>query len=136
MLAPTDVLESGSAFALLSRAAVVGILGGAGLVLTTLYSRRGPLIYPVYAAILAALAFVSARYPSLSFSVHFGAVLLGMVVATAISVVAVIKQSALQRQQLRASGRPMAASRGLWWGFPAIALAIVASSAAVAWISF
>ena len=40
----------------LPRAIVVGLFGGAGLALTSIYSRRGPLIYPVYAAILAALA--------------------------------------------------------------------------------
>ena len=41
----------------LLQAAVIGVFGGAALVLTQLYSRRGPMIYPVYAAILlAALA--------------------------------------------------------------------------------
>ena len=46
---------SWSALPLVLRAGVVGIFGGAGLVLTQMYSRRGPLIFPVYAAILAAL---------------------------------------------------------------------------------
>ena len=30
------------------RALVIGLFGGAGLALTALYSRRGPLIYPVW----------------------------------------------------------------------------------------
>jgi len=122
-------------FPLLSRSVVVGILGGAGLVLTHLYSRRGPLIYPVYAAILAALALVSARFDSLPYSAHFSAVLSGMFVATAIAFVEVMRSAKAARQRLIASGRPLVEGGAPWWGLPVVALAIVASSAAVAWIA-
>jgi hypothetical protein len=122
-------------FPLLSRSVVVGILGGAGLVLTHLYSRRGPLIYPVYAAILAALAFVSARFDALPYSAHFSAVLSGMFVATAILYVNLLRSSAASRRQLIASGRPFVEGGAPWWGLPVVALAIMASSAAIAWIA-
>jgi hypothetical protein len=49
------------------RALFIGVFGGAGLALTALYSRRGPMIFPVYAAILAALALLLARYPDLRY---------------------------------------------------------------------
>ena len=120
---------------LVSRSIVVGLLGGAGLVLTHLYSRRGPLIYPVYAAILATLAFVSARFEGLPYLAHLSAVLAGMFVATAVAFAAVLHSGARQRRQLRESGRPFVKGGAPWWGFPAIGLAIFASSAAVAWIA-
>lgn len=76
--------EIASWLPLVSQSIVVGLLGGAGLVLTHLYSQRGPLVYPVYAAILAALAFVSAHFEGLPYLAHLSAVLAGMFVATAI----------------------------------------------------
>jgi hypothetical protein len=127
--------ESASIIALLSRAVVVGILGGAGLVLTQLYTRRGPLIFPVYAAILAVLGLVSFRFRDLSFPALFAAVLAGMLVATGCAFVAVLITGAKSRRELRASGRPMAEGSGApWWGFPVIGLAIVLASAAVAYV--
>jgi hypothetical protein len=119
----------------LARAAVLGFIGGVGLVLTQVYSRRGPLIYPVYAAILAALALLGARFPELPYTAHFSAVLIGMLVATNVALVAVLVRGARERRALIASGRPLHPGGAPWWGFPAIAAAIVASSAAVAFIS-
>ncbi len=40
----------------LPRALVLGAFGGVGLVLTVVYSRRGPMIFLPYAALLVALA--------------------------------------------------------------------------------
>ena len=120
---------------LIARGAVVGVLGGVGLVLTQLYGRRGPLIYPVYAAILAALAFVGVRFGELSFAAHFIAALAGMIISTAFAFVAVLILGARQRRQLLASGRPIAPGGAPWWGFPLIGMAIVISSAAVAYLS-
>ena len=58
-----DLLSS----AALPRALVLGVFGGIGLALTVVYSRRGPMIYPAYAAFLAALALLLARYPDLAY---------------------------------------------------------------------
>jgi hypothetical protein len=72
----------------LPRALVVGLFGGAGLALTAMYSRRGPLIYPVYAALLAALAMLLARYSTISFADRLVAALGGFSVASGVLYVA------------------------------------------------
>ncbi len=72
------------ATALVSRAAVVGVFGGAGLALTSIYSRRGPLVYPVYAALLAALALLTAGYSSVSYAGRLIGVFVGFAVASAV----------------------------------------------------
>lgn len=120
---------------LVLRAGVVGILGGAGLVLTQLYSRRGPLIYPVYAALLAALALVSSRFQTLPYVAHFAAVLTGMLVATGMTLVAVLVLGGRERRRLLESGRPVAHGRAPLWGLPLILFAIVAASAGAAFVA-
>ena len=119
----------------LARAAVLGFIGGIGLVLTQIYSRRGPLIFPVYAAILAGLALLGARFPQLPYSVHFAAVLTGMLVATEVALVGTLVRGGRERRRLILSGRAIHPGGAPWWGFPVIAAAIIASSAAVAFIS-
>jgi hypothetical protein len=89
----------------LARAAVIGAFGGAGLALTATYSRRGPLIYPVYAAILAALAILLSRYPDLPYLSRVFAALVGFCVATAAAYVAVGILSRRARRRLVAIGR-------------------------------
>jgi hypothetical protein len=89
----------------LARAAVIGAFGGAGLALTATYSRRGPLIYPVYAAILAALAILLSRYPDLPYLGRVLAAFVGFCVATAAAYVAVGLLSRRARRRLVASGR-------------------------------
>jgi hypothetical protein len=69
--------------ALILRAIVVGAFGGVGLVLTTIYSRRGAMIYPVYASLLVALAMLVARHASPGYAARFVAVLVGFLVASA-----------------------------------------------------
>ena len=64
------------------RALVLGAFGGIGLVLTAIYSRRGPLIFAPYAAFLAALTLLLARYPSLTYSTRVAAGLAGFLVAS------------------------------------------------------
>jgi len=129
------MLDSASWLPLISRTLVVGVFGGAGLVLTQMYSRRGPLIFPVYAAILVSIALVSARFGDLPYPAHLAAALTGMVVATAMALAAVLVLGARERQKIRESGRPMAPGGAPWWGFPLIILTIVAASAAVAFVS-
>jgi hypothetical protein len=95
------------------RALVIGAFGGAGLVLTVVYSRRGPLIYPVYAALLAALALLLARYPALPYAGRFGAALAGFAAASAPLYVAAGVLGERQRRRLRREGRLPAAGRGV-----------------------
>ena len=89
----------------LPRALVLGVFGGAGLALTAIYSRRGPMIYPVYAAILAALALLLSRYPALSYPTRLAAALAGFCVASAILYVAIGILADRHRQGLVESGR-------------------------------
>ena len=89
----------------LTRALVLGLFGGAGLVLTTVYSRRGPLIYPVYAAFLAALTMLLARYPGVTYPVRFAIALAGFLTASALLYVAVSVLGDRQRERLRREGR-------------------------------
>src|SRR3954463_6287512 len=63
------------------RAIVLGLFGGIGLALTATYSRRGPLIYPVYAAVLAAPTLLLARYASLPYDARVVAALAGFCAA-------------------------------------------------------
>ena len=67
----------------LPRAVVVGLFGGAGLSLTIVYSRRGPMIYVAYAALLVALALLLSRYAELTYFTRFVAALSGFAVACA-----------------------------------------------------
>jgi hypothetical protein len=129
------MFDVASWFPLVSRTLVVGVFGGAGLVLMQIYSRRGPLIYPVYAAILASIALVSARFRDLPYVAHLAAALTGMFVATAMALVAVLVLGARERERIRESGRPMGRGGAPWWGFPLILLTIVAASALVAYVS-
>ena len=83
-----------------ARALVVGCFGGVGLVLTTFYSRRGPLIFPVYAALLASLAVLLARFADLPFAIRLGSALGGFVVAAGMHYVAVLTHANRERHRL------------------------------------
>ena len=123
----------------LSRAIVVGVIGGAGLCLTIVYSRRGPMIFVPYAALLAALTFLLSRYAHLSYTSRFLAALAGFVVATAAAYVAVNIMANRRREELRREGRLPATAPGpsLWqrtwhvglvvglWGIVSAAVAFV-----------
>ena len=81
------------------RAVVLGALGGIGLVLTTLFSRRGPLIFPVYAAFLSSVAVLLAQYTGISFSFALSAAMAGFAVASGLHYVAVVIIANRQRRQ-------------------------------------
>ena len=83
-----------------ARAVVLGAFGGISLVLTTMYSRRGPLIFPVYAAFLGALAVLLARYADLAFPIRLSAAMAGFVVAGAIHYVTVVISANRERRRL------------------------------------
>jgi hypothetical protein len=89
----------------LLRAVVIGAFGGTGLALTAIYSRRGPLIYPVYATILAALALLLARYPALTYVARLTAALTGFGVASAALYFTTGVLADRQRRRLVAQGR-------------------------------
>lgn len=117
------------------QAIVIGTFGGAGLVLTMLYSRRGPLIYPVYAAILTALALSLARNGSLAFSARFFAAFAGMVVSTAIAMTATIVRGSRQRRAYVAAGVPMGPGHIPWWAAPLLLTLLLTASAGAAFVS-
>jgi hypothetical protein len=126
----------------LPRAVVLGLFGGIGLALTSIYSRRGPLIYPVYAAVLASLTLLLSRYAALSFSVRLVAALAGFCAASLVSYIAVGILAQRDRELLVASGQLRENARNYktsvlghaWrWGF-LLAVGTIAS-AGVAFIS-
>lgn len=95
-------------FPVLLRALVVGAFGGVGLALTTYFSRRGPLIFPVYAAPLAALAVLLARYPALGYAPRYAAALGGFTVAARAHYAVVCAHANAQRRRLGVtSGVPL-----------------------------
>jgi hypothetical protein len=99
------------------RAVVVGVFGGAGLALTTIYSRRGPLIFPAYGALLVALALLLARYDAITLFQRFMAALAGFVVASAGLYATVSVLSNRQRRSLVAEGTlPATSLRLSFWG--------------------
>jgi hypothetical protein len=109
-MSPLELIEN-PAF---PRALVVGAFGGIGLVLTTVYSRRGPLIFAPYAALLAALTLLLARYPGLAYGTRVAASLGGFLVASAALYVATVVLADRNRRRLVAEGRlPATALHGV-----------------------
>src|SRR2546429_9873436 len=66
----------------LPRALAVGAFGGVGLVLTVVYSRRGPMIFVPYAALLAALTPLLSRFGQLPYAPRFAAAFAAFPIAT------------------------------------------------------
>ncbi len=64
------------------RALAVGAFGGVGLVLTVVYSRRGPMIFVPYAALLAALTLLLSRFGQLPYAPRFAAAFAAFAIAT------------------------------------------------------
>ena len=87
------------------RALVLGAFGGSGLALTAIYSRGGPLVYPVYAAFLAALALLLGRYAALPFGTRVAAGLAAFLFASAILYITVGVLAKGARRRLVAEGR-------------------------------
>jgi ABC-type sulfate transport system permease subunit len=122
------------------RAIVVGVLGGAGLSLTIVFSRRGPMIFVPYAALLAALTLLLSRYADLSYASRFIAALSGFVVATAAAYITVSFMAKRRRDVLRKEGRLPATVLGpsLWqrtWHVSLVLGLCGVASAAVAFVS-
>src|SRR2546429_9085801 len=102
----------------LPRALAVGAFGGVGLVLTVVYSRRGPMIFVPYAALLAALTLLLSRFGQLPYAPRFAAAFAAFAIATAPVYVAVGILRNSQRGRLRREGRvagePPAHHIALW----------------------
>jgi hypothetical protein len=82
------ILESVFSNPALGRAIVLGLFGGVGLALTTITSRRGPMIFPVYAAILVGLAMLLSRFSDITHAEGLIATLAGFSVASGVLYVA------------------------------------------------
>lgn len=118
-----------------SRTVVIGAFGGAGLVLTELYSRRGPMIYPVYAAILFAVTLSLARTSALTFEARFVAAFAGLAVSTAIAMMAIIIRTARARRAMANSPRPRRRGGMPGWAPPLLLLLLAMASAGAAYVS-
>jgi hypothetical protein len=119
----------------LTRAIVIGVLGGSGLILAQVYSRRGPIVFPVYGGILASLALLTSRFSPVPFGTAFISVLVGVTVATMLAFASVPVIGRKHRRKLLASGKIIKQERPPRWAFPLTALSLVASSAAVAFLA-
>jgi hypothetical protein len=122
-------------FSLLPRALVIGAFGGAALVLTQIYSRRGPLIYPVYAAILFTLGLFLMRATGLGFGARLLICLVAVLLSTAMTLLATLVLAARARTRLLAEGRTLVPGRAPIWGLPLVLLILVTASAGVAYVS-
>jgi hypothetical protein len=120
--------------ALLSRAVVVGILGGTGLLLGYRFSTRGPIMFPIYAGILFVSSLVVGQFPGLSFMARFRAVMLAMLISTALVMAGVI-YNARRRDRIRAKqGKPPIEGHAPWWSAPFVIATVAAASACVAFL--
>src|SRR5256885_9730098 len=102
----------------LPRALAVGAFGGVGLVLTVVYSRRGPMIFVPYAALVAELTLLLSRFEQLPYAPRFAAAFAAFAIATVPVYVAVGVLGKRQRERLRREGRlstePPPAAVSLW----------------------
>ena len=114
------------------RALIVGVFGGLSLVLTHTFSRRGPLIFPVYAAILLVATLVTAQFPGLTFGTRFASVLLSLIVATACSLTEISYRAARRARARAQTGKPPLPNAAPGWGMPSVVGGLVAVSAGAA----
>src|SRR5438128_1122773 len=88
------------------------------LVLTVVYSRRGPMIFVPYAALLAALTLLLSKFGQLPYASRFAAACAAFAIATVPVYVAVGVLGKRQRERLRREGRlsaePPPAGFALW----------------------
>jgi hypothetical protein len=120
---------------LLLRALVIGAFGGVALVLTQIYSRRGPIIYPVYAAILLTLGLFLMRAVGLGFGARLLICFVAVLLSTAMTFVATLVLAARARARLLAQGRTLVPGHAPIWGLPLVLLILVTASAGVAYVS-
>jgi hypothetical protein len=122
----------------LLRALAVGAFGGVGLVLTVVYSRRGPMIFVPYAALLAALTLLLSRFGQLPYAPRFAAAFAAFAIATLPVYVAVGVLGRRQRERLRREGRLSAEPPrlSLWGHVWRIGFVIAAGGIVTAGVAF
>src|SRR5262245_13393323 len=127
---------------LLPRAIVLGIFGGVALALTPMFTRRGPMIFPVYAALLVALGFQAARYPTVTYAARAVAIFAGYCVASLALYIASGVLADRDRRRLVDEGRLPASAlavrisfMGHAWRLGAVAGVGLALSAGVAFLA-
>src|SRR5437660_9530906 len=122
------------------RALAVAAFGGVGLVLTVVYSRRGPMIFVPYAALLAALTLLLSQFGQLPYAPRFAAAYAAFAIATVPVYVAVGVLGKRQRERLRREGRlsaePPPARFSLWGHARRIGFVIAAGSILSASVAF
>jgi hypothetical protein len=124
----------------LPRAIVVGAFGGAALILTAVYRRRGPTILVPYAGLAVTIALLLSRYPTLSYGGRFVAALAGFLAATIPLYVAVGILAAYARARRRRDGKLPATVSGLsaWgrtWRLTAVSALAVIACAGIAYVA-
>ena len=85
----------------LARSVVLGLFGGIGLALTTGFSRKGPVVFPAYAAFLAATAFLLVRYSDITYPQRLLAAMAAFLVAGSIHYYSVVLQANRGRRRLQ-----------------------------------
>src|SRR5881392_615805 len=124
----------------LPRALAVGAFGGVGLVLTVVYSRRGPMIFVPYATLLAALTLLLSRFGQLPYAPRFAAAFAAFAIATIPTYVAVGVLGKRQRERLRREGRLFAAPPpplvALWGRVWRLGLVLVVAGIVSAGVAF
>ena len=104
------------------------------MILAHAYSRRVPVVYGVYGALLLSTALMIGQYDALPFATRFSAVLVALVVASLFLFGRVAVRSARRERQWMRSGQPPLPVSRPWWGMPAVAGALAALSAGVAFV--
>ena len=79
---------------------LVGLIGGCALVLASISSRIGPIILPVYAAIIVAIRYFVIRGSGGSFVQRLGGSALALFVATGILIISVLIRGQRERATL------------------------------------
>lgn len=116
----------------LPSALIVGLFGGVGLVLVRVYTRKGPLVFPVYAAMLFSLALLLSRYDALRLVPRIVAALAALALATSIAFVSVLILASRERR-LHTGGLPV---RGMpRWGLPLVCVLLLLASIGVAYVA-
>jgi hypothetical protein len=98
---PSDLLAN----PLLPRAVILGVLGGFGLVITARSSRRAPVVFLPYAALLVCLGLLTARHADLGFATRSVSVFAGYLSATLELYISVVLFANADRRRSPLPGR-------------------------------
>lgn len=119
-------------FAMFVRGIIVGLFGGVALILLRRYSRRGPLMYPCYALILAVAGVVVSQFPESSYFARFTTIAFSLALATTIVFVDVVVAARRVELERSSKGLPRLPVSRPWWGMPVVGASVLVVSAGVA----